>query len=282
MRLGLVSNVWNVQLAGGEDLCDLVGTAARRGFRVIELRQRSLGRYESADEALPDVRALGALAAQFPNLHFVAAYEVPFLDPGTAPDERYFAAAAALSRAVANGRRPHVRLVDLRTSAEQLAEWGAAAAGRTIASLAAALREDGAILSVENSRQPWPLLAAAIDAARAELGANGESLRVCFDPCNFAAMGDRTDPASVYETLTPEQVGMLHFKQRRAGTLDVTVAEGAVDWPRLVPLIVARRLFRQGLFEMASDPRLWDHLEHSSAYLRRLWRQTGTDEPWGG
>ena len=281
MRLGLVSNVWNVQLARGEDLGDLIGAAAGHGYRVVELRQKSLGRYESPDSALPDVRALGALAARFPDLHFVAAYEVPFLDPGTTPHDRYFAAAAAVARAVANGRPPHVRLVDLSTSPEQAAAWGAAASGRTIARLTAALAAEGGVLSVENSRQPWPLLAAAIDAARTELGSGGDRLRVCFDPCNFAATGDPTDPADVYAALTPEQVGMLHFKQRRAGRLDVTVGEGAVDWPRLVPLIVARRLFRQGLFEMASDLRLWEHLEHSNAYLRRLWRQTGTDEPWG-
>ena len=282
MRLGLVSNVWNVQLARGEDLCDLVGTAARRGYRVIELRQKSLGRYESPDTALPNVKELGTVAARFPDLHFVAAYVVPFLDPGTSPDDPYFAAAAAVARAVANGRRPHVRLVDLSTSPEQAASWGAAASGCAIARLTMALAADGGILSVENSRQPWPLLAAAIDAARAELGTDGGRLRVCFDPCNFAAAGDPTDPASVYEALTPAQVGMLHFKQRRDGKLDVTVGEGEVDWPRLVPLIVARRLFRQGLFEMASDLRLWDHLERSSAYLRRLWQQTGTDERWGG
>ena len=281
MRLGLVSNVWNVQLARGEDLGDLVGTAARHGYRVIELRQQSLGRYESPDTALPNVKALATLAERFPDIHFVAAYVVPFLDPGTTPDHPYFAAAAELARAVANRRAPHVRLVDLRTSAEQLAGWGPALAGRAIARLAASLGADNGILSVENSRQPWPLLSAAVDAARGELGARAERLRVCFDPCNFAAAGDPTDPADVYEALTPEQVGMLHFKQRRAGKLDVTVGEGEVDWPRLVPLIVARRLFRQGLFEMASDLRLWEHLEHSSAYLHRLWRQTGTDEPLG-
>ena len=282
MRLGLVSNVWNVQLARGEDLGDLVGAAAQRGYRVIELRQKSLGRYESPDTALPDVSALGALAAEFPSLHFVAAYEVPFLDPDTMPDERYFAAAVAVARAVANGRRPHVRLVDLRTSAEQLAGWGDAPAGRTIARLAAAVAAYGGILSVENSRQPWPPLAAAIDSARGELGAGAERLRVCFDPCNFAASADPTDSAAVLAAFSPEQIGMLHFKQRRAGKLDVTVGQGAVDWPRLVPVIVARRLFRQGLFEMASDSGLWDHLERSHAYLRRLWQQTGTDEPWGG
>ncbi|MDE0449863.1 MAG: TIM barrel protein [Spirochaetaceae bacterium] len=282
MRLGVVSNVWNVQLAGGADLGDLISAAAERGYRVIELRQKSLGRYESAVDALPNVEALGALAARFPGLHFVAAYEVPFLDPDTTPRDPSFAAAAALARAVANGRRPHVRLVDLSTLPEQAAGWGAAASGIAIARLTRALAADGGILSVENSRQPWPLLAAAIDAARAELGAAGRRLRVCFDPCNFAATGDPTDPAAVYAALTPEQVGMLHFKQRRAGKLDVTVAEGEVDWPRLVPLIVARRLFRQGLFEMASDLHLWEHLEHGSSYLRRLWQQTGTDEPWGG
>ena len=282
MRLGLVSNVWNVQLARGEDLGALVGAAARRGYRVIELRQNSLGRYESPDTAIPNAAELGAMAAHFPDLHFVAAYVVPFLDPATTPDEPYFAAAAAVARAAANGRPPHVRLVDLSTSPEQAAAWGAAASGRTIARLTRAVAADGGVLSVENSRQPWPLLAAAIDAARAELGSGGDWLRVCFDPCNFAATGDATDPADVYAAFTPEQVGMLHFKQRRAGRLDVTIGEGEVDWPRLVPLIVARRLFRQGLFEMASDVRVWDHLEHSSAYLHRLWQQTGTDEPWGG
>lgn len=281
MRLGLVSNVWNVQLARGEDLRGLIGTAARHGYRVIELRQKSLGKYESPDTALPDVKALGALAAQFPDLNFVAAYEVPFLNPGTTPKHRAFAAAVRLARAVALGRRPHVRLVDLSTTPEQAAASGSTACGHTIARLATAVGTDGGILSVENSRQPWPLLAAALDAARARLGSGADRLRVCFDPCNFAATGDPTDPADVYAALTPEQVGMLHFKQRRAGRLDVTVGQGEVDWPRLVPLIVARRLFRQGLFEMASDPRLWEHLEHSSSYLRRLWQRTGTDESWG-
>ena len=281
MRLGLVSNVWNVQLARGEDLRDLIGTAARHGYRVIELRQKSLGRYESPETALPDVKALGALAERFPEVHFVAAYEVPFLNPGTTPNDRAFAAAVRLARATALGRRPHVRIVDLSTTPEQTAAWGSIASGDTIARLAAAVGTDGGILSVENSRQPWPLLAAAIDAARAQLGSGADRLRVCFDPCNFAAAGDPTDPAEVYAALTPEQVGMLHFKQRRAGRLNVTVGQGEVDWPRLVPLIVARRLFRQGLFEMASDPRLWEHLEHSNSYLRRMWRATGTDEPWG-
>lgn len=281
MRLGLVSNVWNVQLARGEDLCDLIGTAARHGYRVIELRQKSLGRYESPESALPDVKALGALAVRFPEVHFIAAYEVPFLNPGTTPNDEGFAAAVRLARATALGRRPHVRLVDLSTTPEQAAAWGSTASGHTIARLAAAVGTDGGILSVENSRQRWPLLAAAVDTARAKLGSGADRLRVCFDPCNFAATGDPTDPADVYAALTPEQVGMLHFKQRRAGRLDVTVGEGEVDWPRLVPLIVARRLFRQGLFEMASDLRLWEHLAHSSSYLRRLWRATGTDEPWG-
>ena len=208
MRLGLVSNVWNVQLARDEDLGDLVGAAAQRGYRVIELRQKSLGRYESPDTALPDVSALGALAAEFPSLHFVAAYEVPFLDPGTTPDERYFAAAMAVARAVANGRRPHVRLVDLRTSAEQLAGWGAVPAGRTIARLATTGRHP---LGRE--------LPAAVAAAggghrqpRGELGAGAERLRVCFDPCNFAASADPTDSAAVLAAFSPKFQSLMFSK----------------------------------------------------------------------
>ena len=281
MLLGLVSNVWNVHLAAGEDLADLVAAAADRGYRVIELRQNSLGGYESAPDRLPDVPALAALARRFPEMRFVAAYEVPFLDPDTGPRHRYFEAAASVARAVAQDRQPHVRLVDLRTTAEQLAACGPAAAGRTIARLTAALEEDGALLSVENAWQPWSLLESAIVAARTELGAAAGRLRICFDPCNFAFIEDPTDAAAVLASLSPEQVGMLHFKQRRAGRLDPVVGVGDVDWPRLVPVIVARRLFGQALFEMAGHERLWHHLESSSAYLQRLWRQTGTGEPWG-
>ena len=103
MRLGLVSNVWNVQLSTGEDLADLVAAAAARGYRVIELRQKSLGGYESARDGLPDVAALAALARRLPEMRFVAAYEVPFLDPDTGPQNRYFEAAVSVARAVAQG-----------------------------------------------------------------------------------------------------------------------------------------------------------------------------------
>ena len=281
MLLGLVSNVWSVQLAAGADLADLVAAAAERGYRVIELRQKSLGGYESAPEHLPDVAALAALARRFPEMRFVAAYEVPFLHPDTGPRHRYFEAAVGVARAVAQDRRPHVRLVDLSTTADQLAASGPAAAGRTIARLTAALAHDDALLSVENAWQPWPLLTAAIAAARTELGAAAGRLRICFDPCNFTFIQEPTDPAAVLASLTPEQVGMLHFKQRCDGRLQPVVDAGDVDWPRLIPAVVARRLFGQALFEMAGHERLWHNLERSSAYLQRLWRQTGTEEPWG-
>ena len=281
MRLGLVSNVWSVQLAAGADLTDLVAAAADRGYRVIELRQKSLGGYESAPDHLPDVAALAALARRFPVMRFVAAYEVPFLHPDTGPRHRYFDAAVSVARAVAQDRHPHVRLVDLSTTAEQLAAGGPEAAGHTIARLTAALGADDALLSVENAWQPWPLLEAAIAAARTELGTAAGRLRICFDPCNFAYIREPTDAAAVLASLSPEQVGMLHFKQRRAGRLDPVVGAGDVDWPRLVPVIVARRLFGQALFEMAGHERLWHNLNRSSAYLQRLWRQTGTAEPWG-
>ena len=281
MRLGLVSNVWSVQLAAGADLADLVAAAAERGYRVIELRQKSLGGYESAPDHLPDVAALAALARRFPEMRFVAAYEVPFLDPDTGPHQRYFEAAAGVARAVASDRQPHVRLVDLSTTAKQLAAHGADAAGHTIARLTAALADDDALLSVENAWQPWPLLAAAIAAARTELGTAAGRLRICFDPCNFATIKEPTDAAAVLASLSPELVGMLHFKQRRDGSLQPVVGAGDVDWPRLIPVIVARRLFGQALFEMAGHERLWHNLERSSAYLQRLWRQTGTGEPWG-
>ena len=281
MLLGLVSNVWNVQLAAGADLADLVAAAADRGYRVIELRQKSLGGYESGSDHLPDVAALGALARRFPEMRFVAAYEVPFLDPDTGPRQRCFEAAASVARAVARERQPHVRLVDLSTTAEQLTDSGPDAAGQTIARLAAALGEDDALLSVENAWQPWTLLEAAITAARTELGTAAGRLRICFDPCNFASIQEPTDAAAVLASLSPEQVGMLHFKQRRDGSLAPLVDAGDVDWPRLIPVIVARRLFGQALFEMAGHERLWHNLERSSAYLQRLWRQTGTAEPWG-
>ena len=244
------------------------------------MRQKSLGGYESESDQLPDVAALAAVARRFPEMRFVAAYEVPFLHPDTGPRHRYFEAAVRVARAVAQDRPPHVRLVDLSTTAEQLAACGAGAAGHAIARLTAAL-DDDALLSVENAWQPWSLLAAAIDSARSELGTAAGRLRICFDACNLAFIPEPTEAAAVLASLTPQQVGMLHFKQRRSGRVDPVVGAGDVDWPRLVPVIVACRLFGQALFEMAGHERLWENLERSNAYLQRLWRQTGTSEPWG-
>ena len=266
--IGLVSNVWAHQLDRGAALGDLLSRAAEHGVRLVELRQGSLGSLEDP-RRLPDVAGLAAVAAAHPSLAFIPAYEVPFLDDRTTADHASFAAARNLALAVAGRHPPHLRLVDLETEATAAAA-GTAAVG--LSRLAEAMAAVDGVLSVENARQGWGPLWAAVTAAHRQLGDRAGALQLCFDPCNLSWLADEEggDPVRLLGALPPAAIGMIHCKQQIGGDLQPVVGPGAVDWRGLLRAIAANHGATPFVFEMASGPRVWEYLGQSLSFLQGL------------
>ena len=80
MRPGIVSNCWQVQLDRRVPLEDLIGQARHAGYFTVELRQGSLGSFES-NGGLPLCDRLAELPRRFPDVRFNPAMAVGFLDP---------------------------------------------------------------------------------------------------------------------------------------------------------------------------------------------------------
>src|SRR5205085_686098 len=112
------------------------------------------------------------LAGRFTEIGFNLALALPFFGSAVTPAHPLFQAGLDSSYAMAAGRarNAHVRLVDTETPPESLAGATPEAIAERLASLAAACAARGAILSVENARQPWALLRRAFLAARERLG----------------------------------------------------------------------------------------------------------------
>ena len=269
MILGIVSNCWRKQLEDGEELETLIAEAQRRGFGAIELRQTCLGRHETS-EHLPRPETLAELPHQFPDVRFNIAICAAFMDPALTPDDPVFSAAKLAARAVAGGALPHLRLVDLVTQGERLHQATASSAAQTIGRLAQAMFEIDGVLDVENSKQPWTLFYEAFASARRNLGSQAARLRICFDPCNLLVPDDGSDPYQVTASLSPDEVSLIHFKQRRDGHIFPAVADGDVDWPALVPLINEKNFTCPGLLEIDPHKRVWGYLAGSRKYLQRL------------
>lgn len=270
MLLGLVSNCWRTQLDSGTPLDDLIAEASRRGYRAIELRQGSLGDYESGAPCLPDACALSELPNRFPGLRFNIAIDVPFLHPEMTPGDCVFSAGKRAAQAVAGEWPPHLRLVDLTTSAPELETTGPERAGETIVRLAESLRAIGGILSVENSRQRWNSFRAAFDLAHRQLGADLSRLRLCYDPANLLFPDDAVDPTEVTASLVPDELSMVHFKQRKDGRSYPAVCDGDIDWPSQMAALKTMHYAGPGLFEIGPHRRIWEYLAGSVNYLRRL------------
>ena len=122
--LGLVSNCWRLQLLEGALLDALIGEAAERGFRFVELRQTCLGGFEHGDECIPDAVELARLPDQFPEVHFDLAVSLPYFSHANVIQDPLFAAAKRAACVLAGSHKPHLRLVDLNTTAEQLGQSG--------------------------------------------------------------------------------------------------------------------------------------------------------------
>ena len=269
MITGLVSNCWGTQLAEQQSLESLIDRAVQDGYRAVELRQGSLGSCEDSRQ-IPSIEPLAQLAARFPGVQFNVAISIGFLSPDLLPVDPLFEAASQAAVAVAGAACPHLRLVDLHTSAEQFAGVSPSRVAATLVGLARSLKQRGGHLSVEHSLQPWHPFSAVFEAARTLLGNEADCLQLCFDPCNLLFAGDDIDPLEVTASLDPQVVSMIHFKQRQRGQVLDRLAAGDVDWQGLGDCLVSRGFDCPGLFEIGPGERIWHTLETSRRYLRGL------------
>lgn len=265
--MGLVSNCWRVQLENGVSLGVLIAEAVRRMLTVIELRQGSLGEFESGPNNVPDAGRLANLVREFPMVQFNVAIAGPYLSGSVPRSESLFVAGRDAAMALANGHRPHLRLVDLQTQAEQCLDSSVEAAARGLIELTEAMIEVEGTLSIEHARQPWPWFDSVMTAARRKLGAQCSWLQLCFDPCNLLLTEKTDEVTHIVESVHPEDVSMIHVKQRRDGQVQPDFGAGDLDWPKLLDTLRRRGHSGPVLFEIAPHVDVWTNLENAIACL---------------
>jgi sugar phosphate isomerase/epimerase len=275
MELGIVSNCWRTQLEGGASLDELIEEAARRRFVHIELRQGCLGGYEHDRDGqkFPDPGALLALRGHFPALRFNLALAVPVLGGTVTPTLPLFETGLRAAVFLGGAGSAQLRLVDPETPAQALTEARQVEVAERLVALAEAAAEVGAVLSVENARQPWAALRAILNRGRARLGARAGALGLCYDPCNLLSAADRPDPRAETGRLRAEEIALFHYKQTRGDVAAPDVGPGDIDWPAQRDAL--RRMGYAGprLFEIPAGPDIWERLERSREYLEELERQ---------
>jgi sugar phosphate isomerase/epimerase len=268
-EFGIVSNCWRAQLEEGVPLDELLAEADALGYRRVELRQGCLGTYETPGDGgpCPDAVALRALPVRFPRLRFNLALALPYLGGSVTPETPLYQ--AGLRGAVAVGRPgiAHLRLVDPETAPEALTSACESEIAARLTALATACAAQGAILSVENARQPWAAFRRIFDRARGQLGTDAGALGLCYDPCNLLGAADRPDPQGVTARLCADDVALFHFKQSDAGALLPVVGPGEVDWPGQLAALRAIGYTGPQLFEIPPGPEIWERLEQSRRYL---------------
>jgi sugar phosphate isomerase/epimerase len=275
MELGIVSNCWRTQLEAGTSLDDMIAEAARHRFVHIELRQGCLGGYEHDRDGqnFPDAGALLALPSRFPAMRFNLALAMPVLGGSVTPELPLFAAGLRAAVFLGGAGKAQLRLVDPETPAEALTEARQVEVAERLAALAEAAAEAGAVLSVENSRQPWAALRAILNRGRARLGVRAGALGLCYDPCNLLSAADRPDAQAETGRLRADEITLFHYKQSRGDAPAPDVGPGDIDWP--VQRDALRRIGYAGprLFEIPAGDDIWDRLERSRDYLEKLERQ---------
>lgn len=271
LRLGIVSNCWKVQLDDRQTLKDLVDEAARRGFVAIELRQGFLGEYEScvadAHSSAGARHELAELSSRFPAVEFNLAVSLPVFGGVPLDDDARFVGAISASMALARDGRPHLRLVDTDTRIAKLDEDQVAKAGAALAAMTRRLVKVNGLLSIEHAYQSWSVFWSTFQQARHELDHAAARLRCCFDPCNLLLTETLATIPAVVESIQPDDVSMIHLKQRAGGQIQSEVAAGDLDWALLMRMLRGQRHQGPWLFEVAPHTDIWGHLDRS---IRRL------------
>ena len=270
-ELGIVSNCWKVQLDGGQSLDDLIALAVDRGFRSVELRQGCLGEYEAdvagTASSGPARGRLAKLSHRFSSVRFNLAVSLPCFGGDFRTDDPRFGGALSAAVALARGGPPQLRLVDTETRTRELDKSEIIAAGDVIAAMTRTLVEAGGQLSIEHAYQSWAGFWSAIQSARHQLGESARHLRCCFDPCNLLLTEPSESVPAIVDSVTPEDVSMIHLKQRRDGRIQPDVADGDLDWPRLLQSLDRHRHRGPWMFEVAPHAEIWENLRCSAEFL---------------
>lgn len=269
--IGIVSNCWRVQFDQGQSLFSLISEASQRGFRAIELRQGSLGEFESVvAEAANSESArncLRLLREQFPEIEFDLAASLPIFGEAIAVDDPRFRDALAATQCVASAESPHLRLVDITTRTRDLDELSIQCAASNLSKMTERLIEVGGRLSVEHAYQSWSSFRAVLNAARFSLGRHADRLRCCFDPCNLLLTESSAKIPSIVESVARSEVSMIHLKQSCNGQILTDLSDGQLSWDLLLHSLKGRGHQGPWLFEVAPDDRVWDNLERSRKQL---------------
>lgn len=269
--IGIVSNCWRVQLDHGQSLFSLISEASRRGFRAIELRQGSLGEFESdVADAVDSESArdrLREFVGNFPEIQFDLAVNLPIFGEEIAVDDPRFEDAVVATQCVTGAGTPHLRLVDTTTRTRDLDEFSIRRAALNLSIMTERLIEVGGRLSVEHAYQSWRSFRAVLDTARLSLGRHADRLRCCFDPCNLLLTESAADIPTIVESVAPSDVSMIHLKQSLNGQILTDLGDGQLSWRSLLQSLKARGHQGPWLFEVAPDEQIWESLQRSRHQL---------------
>ncbi len=269
MILGAITNSWRLQLEG-EALIDLVGQAAARGARHIELRQTCLGACESGegDDWRPSLDGLRAVIEAHPDLTYDLAMAWPCLTRETDPQGQAWQAALVGAKLVGGGS-PQLRIVDPSPfdsaweSAEDIPE-----AALDLAGLATEAARQGVTLSMENSGQPIGSMAMLVEAVRAKMPTDYRPyLGLCPDPTNQLRRFPDSQPLRDLEALPLDMLKIVHFKQMRSGEAWPSVDDGDLDCREMQNILGSKGYDGPVIMEIPPHSDVFSNLEASFSYL---------------
>lgn len=266
--LGIVTNCWKEQLDQGASLESLLDQAVQYGLVAIELRQTALGPFESEEGYWPDLKRLRTLAEQYPQLRFNYAMSLAFLSGEIPLASQFLDQARDAAIAVSGESVPHLRLVDLKTSSDQIAPCEDNTV-QELVGLVEAMDQVGGMLSLENARQPWDDLFRIVQRTREQLGDLGEKLKICFDPANFGLSPEAGDPLQALSQMEVGELSMVHLKQVQDTVVLTELMAGEVDWQVHLGQLQQRGYQGPFLFEMAAGPDCWQRLETAQRFMQQ-------------
>lgn len=265
---GIVSNCWKLQLDAGESLVHLIERSMHEGFQAIELRQGCLGEFESHLDGRSFAPAsFSELSDRFPELHFNLAVSLPLFSSEQIDFDHEFQRVLEAAVCLSGGIEPHLRLVDTTTRTPLLDDATMEQAARRLALMTHQVIDRQGDLAVENAYQSWPIFEAVLEQARRLLAEDSSRLRCCFDPCNLLLTETVEDTCEIVSQIRPDDVSMIHLKQRQQGTIRTEVGAGDLDWIQLMATLDRNQHTGPWLFEIAPSLQIWDCLQRSIQYL---------------
>ncbi len=269
--VGIVSNSWAVQLGGGASIGELAAQALELGYRVVELREGSLGELGKSSGGI-DVVAFRDVMGRLPGLRWILAMELAYLCELTEEDWNRF---AVYVEAAATQECGWVRVVDLsaawpRSATAERSTTAEREAALRLSFLARRAAARGVRLAVEHARQEWPNWLGMLRTSRALAGPGVRAPMVCFDPANLHLFASSHMARQAVRDLSADELGFVHAKQTICGKLAPGVQEGDVDWADQLAVLDRAGFCGSLHFELPAGEDVWERLAAARAYLDGL------------